>query len=83
MSLENLVYNRSATSYQIGGVRVILGRLYILLCSDTGLHGACIPAFPSVYVNVLKTSPAVCAVEFVEYSHLPYVSMLRHKYIWT
>lgn len=82
MSLDNLVYNKPATSYQMGGIRAFLGSLKALLSSDRGLHGTSIPAFLSIYVNALKTSLSI-SVEFFEHSHLAYVSTLKHKTIQT
>lgn len=51
MFLDNLVYNKLITSYQMGGARAFPGSLKAMLHSDTGLHGTCIPVSLSIYVN--------------------------------
>lgn len=64
MFLQNLVHSKSVTNYQIGGVRLSLGRLYIQQQSDIELLCTHIPDLFSRCMNLLKTSLAFVAVEF-------------------
>lgn len=60
-------------------LRTFLGSLEALLGSDTELHDTCIPTSLSIHVNASKTSLSTYTVEFFEHSHLPYVSIPKHK----